>query len=268
MPNISQIILAVERPELEPAAQTFCRDQFPDAQVNTLTLNTFLDSLDSERDPDVLRVLMLLADEEGQLDSTSGLARSIMNSAVPVLVLRSRGSDLKTADAVTRVVVPLDGSRSAGQALPLASRVAQELNVPVRFLMVIDPSRVIPPAYAYDPDAWGMIEELRQTSHWALSQAEASMRNDGLEVGSDLLFGPINASLSANIGPTDLVVMTTHGRGRYGGKQRDSVTLRTMISVPQPMIVMRAEQELPIVVDGYLACSWLEPLQRPGAQSA
>ena len=268
MPNISRIILAVERTELEPAAQGFCLHHFPHAQVSALTVPTFIDSLDRERNPEELRVLMLQATEDGELDAGSSLARSVLNSPVPVLVLRSRGTGFDFPKEVDRVVVPLDGSMSAAQALPLASRVATELGLPVRFLMVIDPSRVIPPAYAYDPDAWDMVEELRQTSHWALSQAEAALRLEGIEVGSDLLFGPVNASLSANIGPTDLVIMATHGDSRPFARQRDSVTLRTLVSVPQPMIVMRAAQQEPVVVDGYQACSWAEPLHHAGVQRA
>src|SRR5699024_9891068 len=120
----------------------------------------------------------LHADEGGQLDNGSPILQAIMSSRVPVLVTRHSYSG-STPDAnIKRVVVPLDGSASAGQAIPIASRTAQVRNVPVRFLMVIDPSRVIPPAYAYDPEAWGMIENLRQTSHWALSQAEAAMQQD------------------------------------------------------------------------------------------
>ena len=264
MPNLSRVLLATERVDLEPLAQSFLTRQFPDVEIRTLSLQDFLDSLELDREPDLLRVLVIQCGEDGQIDPGSSLARSILNSFVPVLVLRSHQIEHVAIESIQRVVVPLDGSTYAAQALPLASRIARDLNVPVRFLMVIDPSRVIPPAYAYDPDAWGLIEELRQTSHWALTQAEISLRQDGVEVGSDLLYGPINASLSANIGPHDLVVMTTHGTAR----QREGVTLRTLISVPQPMIVMRAMQQEPIVVDGYEACSWVEPLHRPGVHTA
>lgn len=264
---IRRIILAAEGPDLEVGARNYCAALMPDAQVQPCSLDAFAESLDHEYDSDELHVLMLHADEDGHLENGLPILRSIMISHVPVLVIRhSRGGSVPEA-AVQRVVVPLDGSTAAGQAIPIAAQIAKNLDVPVRFLMVIDPARVIPPAYAYDPDAFGMIEELRQTSHWALSQAETAIQHEGISVGSDLMFGPINASLSASIHEGDLVVMTTHGTDRHRLRYRESVALRTLVSVPQPMLIMRAQRESPVVIDAYQACSWVEPLQRDTART-
>lgn len=266
--NIERILLAIESSDLESVARAYCAAILPDCSVGLLSLEEFSHALDRGVKPGEFPILMLHADERGHLEQGLPIVHSIMNSTAPVLVTRcSRGGSVP-GSRINRVVVPLDGSTTAGQAIPLASSVARELDVPVRFLMVIDPARVIPPAYAYDPDAWGMIEGLRQTSHWALSQAEAAMERDGVTAGSDLMFGPINASLSANIHDGDLVVMTTHGPERHRQRDRESVALRTLVSVPQPMLIMRAETEKEIVVDGYLACSWVEPLQQTPARNA
>lgn len=261
-PTIKRISLAVENPAYEEAARQMCVSILPSSEIAILPLSEFAYELDGKADPDELKVLLLHADQNGQLQSGSPIIRSLMGTQVPVLVTRWNGQAPSPKIAINRVIVPLDGSMVAGQAIPIASRVARTLNVPVRFVMVIDPSRVIPPAYAYDPDAWGMIEELRETSHWALSQAEAAMRNDGVSVGSDLLFGPTNASLLAAVGEGDLVVMTTHGPTRPGANIRDSVTMRTLVSISQPMLIQQANSADPVVVDGYQACSWAEPLHR------
>lgn len=261
-PEIKRISLAVENTAYEDVARQMCANILPSSEITVYPLSEFAYELDGIANPDELKVLMLHADQNGLLESGSPIIRSLMSTHVPVLVTRWNGQEPAPVLSINRIVVPLDGSMVAGQAIPIASRVARALNVPVRFVMVIDPSRVIPPAYVYDPDAWGMIEELRETSHWALSQAEASMRNDGVSVGSDLLFGPTNASLLAAVGEGDLVVMTTHGPSRPGTTVRDSVTMRTLVSISQPMLIQQASTADPIVVDGYQACSWAEPLHR------
>lgn len=259
---IQRVFLAVESLDLEAGARQFSERLLPDTEIVLCTLPEFEESLQPGYQSNDLHIIMLHANEQGHLENGLPIIENILRSNVPVLVIRhSRGGAVPDA-SLKRVVVPLDGSTTAGQAVPIASTVARSLNIPVHFIMVIDPSRVIPPAYAYDPDAWGMIEELRQTSHWALSQAEAAMERDGVDVNSQLLFGPINASLSANIGEGDLVVMTTHGAERHHLRNRESVARRTLVSIAQPMLVMRAQRQTPIVVDGYQACSWVEPLQQ------
>lgn len=266
-PNIRRVILAIEGDDLEDGARKFCAELLAGSDIEMYSLEEFSKSLDLDSDPNEFRVLMLHADEDGQLDNGSPIVQGIMSSRVPVLVTRHTHGGASPSADIKRVVVPLDGSASAGQAIPIASRVAQVKNVPVRFLMVIDPSRVIPPAYAYDPDAWGMIEELRQTSHWALTQAEAAMQRDGVAAGSDLMFGPINASLAASIEDGDLVVLTSHRSNWHRPRDRESVALRTLVSIPQPILIMQAQSEAPIIVDGYQACSWVEPLQRGSART-
>lgn len=265
--NFHRVILAVEGPDLKECARNFCTDFLPGSEIEMYTLDHFARSLELEPKRGEFRVLMLHADDDGQLDSGSTLVQSIVNSRAPVLVIRHvQGAGPPNAQ-IKRVVVPLDGSAEAGQAIPIASHVAQEKNVPVQFLMVIDPSRVIPPAYAYDPDAWSMIAELRETSHWALTRAEAAMERDGVVSTSDLILGTTNSILAANIVEGDLVVMASHKSHWQKAQDRESVTLRILVSTPQPIFVMQAQQEAPIIVEGYQAYSWAELLQREAART-
>ena len=69
-------------------------------------------------------------------------------------------------------------------------------------------------------------------------------------------------SLLAAVGEGDLVVMTTHGPSRPGATTRESVAMRTLVSISQPMLIQQASSADPVVVDGYQACSWAEPLHR------
>jgi len=211
-----------------------------------------------------LIVLAVPADEDGHIDPRSTFGHVSLDSDVPVLVLRVPAGEEPRFGPIDRIVVPLDGSATAAQAIPLASRLARMGNLPVQFVMVIDPSRVIPAAYAYDPEAWGIISDLRQTAHWALRQSEDQLRKDGVEVHSDLLVGPVNACLTENVQDGDLIVMTTHGSGRASRRRVGSVAERVLAVTPQPIVIMRGAIQADVVVEGYEACSWVEPLHNRG----
>lgn len=264
------IILACERPELEPYARRFCTELLPDMQIQMVALEIFIDRCRQPQDPDVQLVVILDADARGHLQEGLPLVQQLMASCAPVLVLRQPSGRDTPVTAFNRVVVPLDGSNLAGQAVPLASRVARANNWPVKFVMVIDPNRVIPPAYAYDPEAWGVIEELRTTAHWALTQAETMMENHGVSASSDLLLGSINASLLASMQQTDLVVMTTHGPARQNMRYRESVARRVLMTTPQPILIMQAQPQRALVVDGHQhqVTTWIEPSKNHTARIA
>ena len=109
-----------------------------------------------------------------------------------------------------------------------------------------------------------MVNELRETAHWALKQAEGPLIRQGIEVQSDLMYGAINSTLESLMRPDDLVVMTTHGTGRARGKI-GSVAARVLASAPCPVVIHRGSSEGDVVVDGYEACAWVEPLARQAA---
>ncbi len=265
---VKRITISAERPYLEPFARQFCDAMLPNLTVHSLPLDQFAERLDREFAPEELFLVVLQADANGHLQNGSPFVQQLMTSQVPVMVLRQRTGQDQPPTSFSRIVVPLDGSSTAGQAVPIASRLAGISKLPVKFVMVIDPSRVIPPAYTYDPEAWGVIEELRLTAHWALGQAEAMMQRDGIESSSDLLLGSINASLMASIGEGDLVVMTTHGLDRHNLRYHDSVAMRVLCSIPQPILIMQAQPQQSVVVDGYQACGWAEPLAHDASRIA
>lgn len=226
-----------------------------DARFSTIHDGELDDVLAREkREPAEMIVL-----ERGDGTSREDVSRIALSSPVPVMVLPPREND--SFPAPSRLLVPLDGSNRAAQALPLAKHIARGAGLPVHFVMVIDPSRVIPPAFAYDPDAWSVVSALRETAHWALRQAEETLKDAGVAVESDLLFGPVNASIQDVMRPSDLVVMTTHGSGNMRSKL-GSVAERVLTSAEGPVIVIRGIEPGDVVVDGYEACSWVEPLSR------
>lgn len=213
--------------------------------------------------PDQPRLIVLTQEttEDGAPLNGIDTAEIAMNSPTPVMVLRAPRGEQVHFPAFNRILVPLDGSARAAQALPLATHIAKGAGLPVYFVMVIDPSRVIPPAFAYDPEAWSIVSELRETAHWALRQAEEPLIREGVQVDSALVYGPVNACLQAEIRPTDMVVMTTHGAGKARARI-GSVAARVLESAAGPVVIHRGSDQGDIVVDGYEACSWVEPLSR------
>lgn len=263
-PTTIRVFLSAASPELYDAAETYVRG-LTSAQVETtrVAYDQFSTIGDAASDADAdLILLAITSDQDGHIDPETAFARFSLDSDIPVMVVRhSAGTEVGFGES-SRIVVPLDGSSTAAQALPLATRMAELTGLPVQFVMVIDPSRVIPAAYAYDPEAWGVISDLRQTAHWALRQAESELRGKGIEVESDLLFGPVNACLREVVGEGDLVVMTTHGSGRATRRRVGSVARRILASTRQPIVIKRATVQGDVVVEGYEACSWVEPLSR------
>jgi nucleotide-binding universal stress UspA family protein len=259
-----RVFLAVARPEYADSAERFIRGvPGTDVDIHTVPYEQLTDIQDLATDARAhLIVLVVPADEDGLLDARSEFAHVSLDSDIPVMLLRVANGAEPAFAPPQRVVVPLDGSATSAQAVPLASRFARLLGVPVKFVMVIDPSRVIPAAYAYDPEAWGVISDLRQTAHWALRQAEDHLRREGIRAESDLLFGPVNACLQEEVSEGDLLVMTTHGSGRALRRKVGSVAERVLTSVSQPIVIMRAAMQGDVIVEGYEACSWVEPLTR------
>lgn len=257
-----RVFLAAQDPAAADPAETYLRGLAGDAiDVTRIPYDEFgtLAERAGKSHADLI-VLVVQADDDGHIDPETALARYSLDSEIPVMVLRQQSGEEPSFGTTSRIVVPLDGSATAAQVLPLASRISKLTGLPVRFVMVIDPSRVIPAAYAYDPEAWGVISDLRQTAHWALRQAEEQLRSEGVEVESDLLFGPVNACMREVLGEGDMVVMTTHGSGRATRRRVGSVARRVLASMPQPIVIMRAAVQGDVIVEGYEACSWVEPL--------
>lgn len=200
----------------------------------------------------------------GAIDHSCGAAALALDSPVPVMLLRTHGLADATPSQLTRVLVPLDGSVRAAQALPLAATLARRLDVPVQLIMVIDPARVLPPAYAYDPEAQDIVSDLRETAHWALKLAEQELEKKAVRVNSSLLYGPVATCIQSAIDPGDLLVMTTHGTGRAAVGKLGSMAAKMVALVTTPLVIIRGQPQEDVVAVS--ACPWIEQVSRPGAR--
>lgn len=149
--------------------------------------------------------------------------RVARRSRTPVLlvpVLPERGAPV----AISRIVVPLDGSALAERALPIAASLASILGVPVRLLRVVDPGA---------PESAGQVE-----AQQALDAQAQTLSDDGLEASAVILTGPPAQALLGALAPTDLVVMTTRGRGGLSRWLLGSVADRIVREAPAPVLLV------------------------------
>ena len=70
--------------------------------------------------------------------------RVARTAPVPILILRTPDEDADHGVAVTRIVVPLDGSEIAERALPVASELARQLPAPVYVVRAVDAAATLP----------------------------------------------------------------------------------------------------------------------------
>ena len=105
----------------------------------------------------------------------------------------------------TRLVVPLDGSALAAQALPQATMLAQRGVIPLHLVRVVE----LPPL------ARAGLAEFREDVAAAaadLTQVAARLQAEGLSVTTEVRPGDVVDELLAVAEPGDLYVLATHGR--------------------------------------------------------
>lgn len=144
----------------------------------------------------------------------------VRHAPVPALVLRE--STLKEAPAILRVVVPLDGSALAEEALPLASTLAQALHVPVHLVRAVDPATSL------------------NTEAMLVSEADAYLVSQERQLASvvsvtrEVRSGTLPDSVVEAIRLGDLVVMATRGTGatrQLLGSVTEAVLDQTVVPV-------------------------------------
>lgn len=175
--------------------------------------------------------------------------RVARTSPVPVLLIRP---DLTAAvpDAVEirRLLVPLDGSDLAEEALPLAAELAQRLAIPIHLLRAIDAASVLaslsggsffpvtPPQGVYDQ----LIKDLDDSARAYLTGVATRLQAQGVDVSWDVLDGSPYFEIANAIQPDDLVVITSHGRGGIMRWLLGSVAEKLVREAPAPILLVPA----------------------------
>lgn len=168
-----------------------------------------------------------------------GVAR---RASAPTLVVRA-DEHPAAAPTVTRIVVPLDGSALAEEALPHAARLGAVLGVGLHLVRVAEAhlvwdtmaaSALVTAAYE---DA---LTAARREATAYLADRIRAVGGLGLPVSSEVRTGGPAAELLAALEPGDLVAMTSHGRGGVRRWLAGSVAEILVREAAAPVLLVRA----------------------------
>ncbi|MCA9834426.1 MAG: universal stress protein [Thermomicrobiales bacterium] len=114
------------------------------------------------------------------------------------------------------IIVPLDGSALAEEALEEAKKLSKSTGSPLKLIRVVDTYRTQSlPATGMALD-YSMLSELAEEeiedAKTYLTAVVEKVKAEGYDVTGDVLHGPIARQICATAGPEDVIVMSSHGR--------------------------------------------------------
>jgi nucleotide-binding universal stress UspA family protein len=154
----------------------------------------------------------------GRLATGTVAERVTRHAEQPVLLIRLTDTMIGVPPPpLTRLVVPLDGSDLAAQALPVARELASRLQLPVHLITVIDPEEIGAPVVAYEatisPEMWQeLFASARLDAQVRLERLCASLNTAGITTDWEIVEGRVAQAILERCRPGDLLVMTTRGR--------------------------------------------------------
>lgn len=143
-----------------------------------------------------------------------------------------------------QIVVPLDGSQLAEEALEEAKKIAKSTSAPLRLVRVVDTYRTqsLPPTgMALDYSMLGeLAEEEIQDAKQYLEGVVNRTKEEGYEVTADVLHGPIARQICSVVEPEDLIVMSSHGRTGIKRWFLGSVAEEVMRNAESPVLLHKS----------------------------
>lgn len=175
--------------------------------------------------------------------------RLARTSPVPVLIthpVADQEGEPKAA-IINRLVVTLDGSETANEALPVADTIARETGASVLLVSAVNPSAVMLPspvgASYYPEELYTEIaEDMNKAAKESLDQAAGDL--SGLDVSQTIIEGPAGAAVQSVIQPGDLVVMTSHGRSGFKRWLLGSVSEKLIRSGAAPVVLVPSKSRV------------------------
>jgi nucleotide-binding universal stress UspA family protein len=138
------------------------------------------------------------------------------------------------------ILVPLDGSDTAEQALPHAVALAELFDAKLTLLRILEP---LPQVRGVSPSSSRSIKQ--QAREWAQSYFErisAGLSEQGIEVASEILEGRPAAIITQYAGENeaDLIVLCSKGRSGVSRWLIGGVADRVMRGAPVPVLLVPA----------------------------
>jgi nucleotide-binding universal stress UspA family protein len=183
----------------------------------------------------------------------SGIGRWVFGSVadkvlrgahIPVFLVRASANNAPAeVTAYQRILVPLDGSPLAEQALPHAEKIARAFHGEIVVLRV----PTIPPSLTFGPDPGVLLPTLLNEAY---DEADAYLDNVVRRLHAHGIVahkvpmdpGPVAEAILdyARDADIDLIVMSTHGRSGIGRWVYGSVADRVLRGAEVPVLLIRA----------------------------
>ena len=172
--------------------------------------------------------------------------RVVHATATPVFVVRGTSAAPTEPIAFRRVMVPLDGSPLAAQALPLTADLAERARAELLLMQaveeIIGASTLIAPLGRPDLMSSEILRMLRARASQQLDEQAIKLRERGLLVAAHVVEGHAAEAIidEAERQSVDLIVMATHG---YSGIKRwaiGSVTDKVLHAAATPLLLVHA----------------------------
>jgi nucleotide-binding universal stress UspA family protein len=143
--------------------------------------------------------------------------------------------------SVDRILVPLDGSPLAEEALPFAKGLAQRLGSGLLLIRAVTP-RTVPDELAGSLSA-DLVESYEQVAGKYLEEVRLELETAGT-VDTAPVTGPATEVILTRVDdePCQLVVMTSHGRHGFIRFALGSVTQRVLEASAAPVLIVRPGQ--------------------------
>jgi nucleotide-binding universal stress UspA family protein len=178
----------------------------------------------------------------------SAADRVARTAPVPVLILRPPDEDVVPSVAVSRIVVPLDGSEIAARALPVASELAEHLAAPVHVIRAVDAALSLPMASGVfgagpvvDANVTDQIwEEAEAEARSTVTAAVSQLQSEGVDASGGIVIGSPFFAISEAIEPGDLLTLTSHGRGGVRRWLLGSVAEKLVREAKAPVMLVPA----------------------------
>lgn len=158
------------------------------------------------------------------------------------VVQRAGATPLNVARTFERIVVPLDGSAMAEEALDHAVAMVRASRVELTLLQVLPPPvTYLRPTFTADVSV-ELLEELEQDAHRYLDRIAGRLQRPGLTVRTRVL---VDANAARGIlafttgGSEDLIVMTTHARRGVARLVIGSVADKVVRGSTVPVMLIR-----------------------------
>lgn len=178
--------------------------------------------------------------------------RVLRHAIIPTLVVRpGNGAPTEGAATIAAVMATLDGSPLAEQALPMATRIATALSIPLTLLRVIPSLAYLASAgwdagySAYYPVSEESERDEEQSVERDLEAVAARLRASGLDVrtrwersATSRATEVIAAVLEEQ--PSGIAVMASHGRGGVLRWALGSTAEEVLDQSPCPILIVRA----------------------------